>query len=231
MNCSRIRQIKNFACSSYALNSASFCLCLCLCNIIEIIIMCVLCATIKRKQQIYTNRLHMWLHEEHTVHTHTHMHTKKSSPYFTKGRTNLKRPQDFRVEKQKLPLTVVECWPPTLCVCVCVWGQLPSVSLPPLLLPPFTLHFWPGNLLFMQCLRVDGKYMQISWPYPAYLYAHLYSTFSFLCYPHRIGLNLCSYLPSKKLMGNSTISNLLSISQWHNNNNNKNKNNLCDWPQ
>lgn len=81
-----------------------------------------MCDHKKKATNIHKQTSHVAAWRTHCTHTHTHMHTKKSSPHFTKGRTNLKRPQDFRVEKQKLPLTVVECWPPTLCVCVCACG-------------------------------------------------------------------------------------------------------------
>lgn len=189
-----------------------------------------MCDHKKKATNIHKQTSHVAAWRTHWIHTHTCIQRKAHHTLPKGGRTwNAHKIFVWKNKSCHWPLSNVDL---LRCVCVCVWGQLPSVSLPPLLLPPFILPSWAGNLLFMQCLRVDGKYMQISWPYPAYLYAHLYSTFSFLCYPHRIGLNLCSCLPSKKLMDTSTISNLLSISQWHNNNNsNKNKNNLCDWPQ
>lgn len=154
-------------------------------NIIEIIIMCVLCATIKRKNWTFPNRLHMGQH----IHTHAYTHTekKKNTLFQPEGGWGgrLKTPTRFSCEKNKSchwPLSNVD---PKLCV-----RSVGSASSPNLSLSLYTPH-QPGNLLFVLCLRVDGKYMQISYPISSRsICASIASTF-----PFTFRLNLCSSDP------------------------------------
>lgn len=118
----------------------------------------------KKKEANVPKQTSQATHTVHTLYTHTQTHTcvqrkaQHTSPKRVGG-AYLKRPQDFRVAKTKVAIDRCRMLTPyALCVCVC--GV--SVTFPPP--PPHSPLSCPGNLLFMQCLRVDGKYMQITRP-------------------------------------------------------------------